>query len=74
MCIRDSHVADEIQQLVAVTPLVVVPGNQLHKVIVQHDAGLEMCIRDRLSCAWIALSIFATLLTLDLGTTEQTLR
>ena len=32
--------ADEIQQLVAVTPLVVVPGNQLHKVIVQHDAGL----------------------------------
>ena len=27
-----------------------------------------------LSCAWIALSIFATILTLDLGTTEKTLR
>ena len=27
-----------------------------------------------LSCAWIALSIFATILTLDFGTTEKTLR
>ena len=27
-----------------------------------------------LSCAWIALSIFATILTFDLGTTEKTLR
>ena len=27
-----------------------------------------------LSCAWIAFSIFATFLTLDLGTTEKTLR
>ena len=27
-----------------------------------------------LSCAWIALSIFATSVTLDLGTTEKTLR
>ena len=27
-----------------------------------------------LSCAWIALSIFATILTLNLGTTEKILR
>lgn len=27
-----------------------------------------------LSWAWIALSIFATILTLDLGTTEKTVR
>ena len=27
-----------------------------------------------LSCAWIALRVFATILTLDLGTTEKTLQ
>ena len=29
---------DEVQQLVGVAPLVVVPGNELDEVVVQHDA------------------------------------
>ena len=39
------------------------------------DHGLRLLAgRLLLSWAWIALSIFATILTLDLGTTEKTLR
>ena len=39
------------------------------------DHGLRLLAgRFLLSWAWIALSIFATILTLDLGTTEKTLR
>jgi len=34
------HVADEHQALVGVTPLVVVPGNQLGKVVVELDARI----------------------------------
>jgi len=34
------HVAEEIQDTTAVTPLVVVPRNELDKVLVQADAGL----------------------------------
>ena len=34
------HMLPHTHHHVAVTPLVVIPGNQLHKVIVQHDAGL----------------------------------
>jgi len=33
------HVGHQIQDLVGVAPLVVIPGDQLHKVVVQHDAG-----------------------------------
>ena len=31
------HMADEIQQLVAVTPLVVIPGDELHEVLIQRN-------------------------------------
>ena len=33
------HVGDEVDQLVGVAPFIVVPGDQFHEMIVQHDAG-----------------------------------
>ena len=33
------HVEDEVDELVGITPLVVVPCDELDEVIVQHDAG-----------------------------------
>ena len=33
------HVGNEVQQLVGIAPLVVIPGDELYKVVVQHDAG-----------------------------------
>ena len=32
------HVGNEVQQLVGIAPLVVIPGDELYKVVVQHDA------------------------------------
>ena len=47
ICLCDSevvvlfgHVADQFQHLVGITPLVVVPRDELHKVVVEHDAGV----------------------------------
>ena len=34
-----AHVSDQIQNLVAVAPLVIIPGNQLEEVGIQRDAG-----------------------------------
>ncbi len=34
------NVLDEIDDTVRVAPLVIVPGDQLHKVVVQRDASL----------------------------------
>ena len=34
------HVLDEIDHTVGVTPLVIVPRDELHEVIVQSDTGL----------------------------------
>lgn len=39
------YVADQVNNTVAVAPLVVVPGDKLDKVVVQADAGL--CIKRR---------------------------
>ena len=33
------HMGHQVQDLVGVAPLVVVPGDELHEVVVQHDAG-----------------------------------
>ena len=32
------HVEDEVDELVGITPLVIVPGDELYEMIVQHDA------------------------------------
>ena len=40
LVIHGIHVADELHDLVGITPLVVVPGNDLHEVVVQVHAGL----------------------------------
>ena len=40
--INTEHVLDQIQHLVAVAPLVVVPGNQLDKVGIEHDARFRI--------------------------------
>ena len=38
LMVHRMHVGDQVQKLVGVAPLVIVPGNEFHKVIVQHDA------------------------------------
>ena len=47
---------------------------QLHCSQLGNNGFCFLAGRFLLSWAWIALSIFATILTLDLGTTEKTLR
>ena len=39
LVVHSVHVGDEIQNLVGVAPFVVVPRNELDKVVVQHNAG-----------------------------------
>ena len=34
------HIVDQIQHLVGIAPLVVIPGNELHEPVIQHDASL----------------------------------
>ena len=38
LCVYFVHVSAQVLQLVGITPLVVIPGNQLYKVVVQGDA------------------------------------
>lgn len=40
VAINLGDVGDEVKDTAGVAPLVVVPGNQLHKVLVQGDTGL----------------------------------
>ena len=44
LCVYLGHVLAEVDQLVGITPLVVVPGNQLYEVVVQGNACV--CIED----------------------------
>ena len=33
------HVGHQIQDFVGVAPLVIIPGDELYEVVIQHDAG-----------------------------------
>ena len=40
LCVYLGHVLAEVDQLVGITPLVVIPGDQLDEMIVEADAGV----------------------------------
>ena len=40
--INACHMLDEINELIGITPLVIIPCYQLYEVIIEHDAGIRI--------------------------------
>ena len=39
---NSADILDEVNDLIGITPLIVVPGNELYKLLVKHDAGVSV--------------------------------
>jgi len=72
LCVNRSHVSDEHEQLVGITPLIVIPGNELNELIGKHDACLGVedggaCIVDEVGGNNVLIGVAEDALELALG-------
>ena len=47
------HMLDEVNELIGITPLIIIPSNELYEMIVEHNA--RICIEDGSSLIMIEI-------------------